>query len=559
MSPTLIDRGRQFLGLAPKTEGPNIPDGSMPWPREPDLARIRGYDRLEKMFDGRHRELWQPNRKQEDGPYVTMNYSQRIAKLIGARLAGVNETIQVGVSKDVLADIEEPEETPDGAPAAEQTTLEPIDEPEERDDATPWDAAIQDILEASDWPALTYMGVVGAVSKGDAVFRVIYEAESDSVRILCVHPENYFPVFDPEDSSKVIQASISWLLPGETKDVAWLREERHTPGLIENLLWRLQKVPASGLDADQWVATEVALTTLPAFAEVEPTVETGIDVIPVVHIANEPNVDTKPWGVSDFCNFDEAQAATNNRRTSVNAILDRHAAPLLAVDESFLDEFGNFNAATTKVVPIVQDEVKPEFLTWDGSVTDSQQEAMDLEKRQMLLAGASPESFGLGEGGAAESGTALRLRQMLTTTTVGSKQLTWKPGLQRVISVGTKLYDVHVQKTSIPRPLQPREIEITFGDGLPRDETGDIEIAVMVKGAGLPVTDKTILMTWIFPDWDEERADAELKAFAAQGEAKLVAMRPAGIGGGTQLAETGSLRERLGANREQVETEGSEE
>ena len=54
------------------------------------------------------------------------------------------------------------------------------------------------------------------------------------------------------------------------------------------------------------------------------------------------------------------------------------------------------------------------------------------------MAGVSPESLGFGQsGGMNDSGLAIRLRQMLTTSTVAGKRLAWEPGLRKLLSIAS--------------------------------------------------------------------------------------------------------------------------
>lgn len=143
----------------------------------------------------------------------------------------------------------------------------------------------------------------------------------------------------------------------------------------------------------------------------------------------------------------------------------------------------------------------------------------------LLVAGISPESFGFGTGSAPESGFAIRLRQMLTTSTVAGKRLQWEPGLRKLLSIATKMHVTHVrsrwgfgatgsggndqpQRTAL-RPLEPEEIGIEFGDGLPADLSAAIKDEVALQGAGL--ASKEASLRRLFPHWSEAEIEAEVQ------------------------------------------------
>jgi len=306
--------------------------------------------------------------------------------------------------------------------------------------------------------------------------------------------------------------------------VAFLREEYHEPGRIENRLWKLIGVPGE----NRYYRRRVELGALEATAELPEVVETGLDVIPIVHIANRRVAETGVWGQSDYADLVPLQEALNRRRTQIGSILDKHADPLLAIDESFLDEQGRLPMDRIRAIPLVQDEPPPQYVTWDGKLADSRAEAEELLHTILLVAGISPESLGFGQGGFPESGLAIRLRQMLTTSTVVSKRLHWEPGLRKLLSLASKMHAVHVVPGSalrVPRStsghqletrnpelatavLEPEDIGIEFGDGLPPDLSASISDEVALQGAGLASTEASLRR--LFPDWTAAEIAAEV-------------------------------------------------
>jgi hypothetical protein len=256
------------------------------------------------------------------------------------------------------------------------------------------------------------------------------------------------------------------------------------------------------------------LSALEATADLAEVVETDLDVIPIVHIPNRKVAETGIWGQSDYADLLSLQEALNRRKTQTGSILDKHADPLLAIDESFLDENGRLPMDRIRAIPLVQDEPPPQYVTWDGKLADSRAEADDLVHKILLVAGISPESFGFGTGGGPESGRAIRLRQMLTTSTVAGKRLLWGPGLQRLLSIATKMFVAHVRRKrrhglARIRPLDPDQIGIEFGEGVPRDVAAVIQDETALQSAGL--ASKRASLRRLFPGWSEADIEAEVE------------------------------------------------
>ncbi len=486
-------------------------------PTAADDRRLADYEMYLKLFLGRHEEVLDPYRRPDEGPYISTNVLGAISRVTAHRLFG-----------------EAPKARVKGP-----SPLRPSPIGRGEGGEGPQQALLDFLCRTNGWQQLCYGGALGGSYRGDTVYRVRYSAEQDAVGIEEVPPSCYFPHLAPDAPDAVQAVSLAWSLPAAGREpvtrnpqpgtaVAWLREEYHEPGRIENRLWKLLAIPGESRSYRR----RVELSALEATAELPEVVETGLDVIPIVHIPNRRIAETGVWGQSDYADLLPLQEALNRRRTQTGSILDKHADPLLAIEESFLDEQGRLPMDRIRAVPLVQDEPPPQYVTWDGKLADSRAEAEDLTHMLLLVAGISPESLGLGrESAGPESGLAIRLRQMLTTSTVIGKQLQWEPGLRKLLSIATKMHVRHVSgpgshvsgssavglqpetrdmrpETAV-RPLQPEEIGIEFGDGLPPDLSASIEDEVSLQGAGL--ASKEASLRRLFPDWSETEISAEVE------------------------------------------------
>jgi len=493
------------------------------WPPTPaDQQRLQDYETYLQLFLGRHQEVFDPYRRPDEGPYVVTNVLGAISRLTAHRLFGEPPKARaVGRAAG-----------PDAPLGTRNSTL----------DTAVSQALLDFLCRSNDWPALCYGGALGGSYRGDTVFRVRYDARRNAVVMEDVPPGCYFPHLDPDAADSVSAVSLAWIVtavPGSEYQVpssrrplgtwystlatdtavAFLREEYHQPGLIENRLWKLVAVPGE----TRYYRRRVELSALEETSELPETVETGLDVIPIVHLPNRRLAETGLFGQSDYADLISLQEALNRRRTQTGNILDKHADPLLAIDESFLDEQGRLPMDRIRAIPLVQDEPPPQYVTWDGKLADSRAEADELTHMILLVAGISPESFGFGQGSAPESGFAIRLRQMLTTSTIAGKRLQWEPGLRKLLSIATKMHAAHVKLGTgtnfgrrklvpVPNfpnfPLEPEDIGLEFGDGLPPDLSASIKDEVALQGAGL--ASKPASLRRLFPDWSEAEIEAEV-------------------------------------------------
>jgi len=533
-------RGRRLV-ISVDTIDTTVPGDRWP-PTAADERRLRDYDTHLRLFLGRHQEVFDPYRRPDEGPYVVTNVLGAISRLTAHRLFGEAPKARAkggsgfGVPGSGLGRAER--RTPNAEPqtAASQRLLDHL-------------------CQSNSWPQLCYEGALGGSYRGDTVLRVRYDAQRDAVVMEGVPPSCYFPHLDPGATDSLRAVSLAWVVTAGSgfgvrgsalgaaqprtpnaeplTSVALLREEYHEPGLIENRLWKLVAVPGES----RYYRRRVELSALEETADLPETVETGLDVIPIVHVPNRRVAETGIWGQSDYADLISLQEALNRRRTQLGNILDKHADPLLAIDESFLDEQGRLPMDRIRAIPLVQDEPPPQYITWDGKLADARAEADELTHMILLVAGISPESFGFGSGSAPESGFAIRLRQMLTTSTIAGKRLQWEPGLRKLLSIATKMHVKHVTSGSgfgvqgsglggverrtpnaeprtAVRALEPDEIGLEFGDGLPPDLSASIKDEVSLQGVGL--ASKEASLRRLFPDWSEAEIAAEVERLTQQ-------------------------------------------
>jgi len=332
---------------------------------------------------------------------------------------------------------------------------------------------------------------------------------------------NYFPKYDPEDTERLESVSICWQIPvkpeteGEKVREWYQREELHTPGLIQNKLYKLTKDESA---PDRYRREEIEPGDVDAAVlalEYQDEVETGIDEIPIVHVPNNEMTEEMPWGTSDYVNAEHQQRTLNERATDHRHMLRKWSDPLIAVPLShMLQEEGrkkSFNAYQNKAVTYTPGEEVPKYISVPlENFPHSDTEATKTLQRLCWTIGISPESIGLTEGNYPESGRAIRLRQAETLSTVARKWVSLEPGLKHILAIALKLAAKHAGG---PKPVEPEDIEIEHGDGLVEDERERLEELQLKKALGVS---KEQILRELYPKWDDKAIQEELKRAEAE-------------------------------------------
>jgi hypothetical protein len=320
-------------------------------------------------------------------------------------------------------------------------------------------------------PAL-YEAAIGASYRGDTVLKVSFRRVHGKelrphARIESVPADMFYPEFNPNDVKQLSAASLRWTV--EIGGVSCVREEYHTPGRVEQALFRVRD--------DGKIAERLPLSRLGDEAPPE-EVETGLDVPLLIHVPNF-TVDDAFWGLSDYIDLVPLQDELNNRLTRLAPILDLHSDPGMNVPEGLFDEKGRFPWSSHKVLPIGPDGQKAEYLTWDGKLDAAFAEVDKLVELAFLVTETSSIAFGLSRSGYPESGRALKLRLQRSLAKIARKRLYFNTALRDAFRLAMKL------ENSFGAGLDPVEPQIIWRDGLPDDPTETVELVSRLRSSKL--------------------------------------------------------------------------
>lgn len=274
--------------------------------------------------------------------------------------------------------------------------------------------------------------------------------------------------------------------------------EEHTAGKIERRLYK---------GNSYLLGKEVALNTLPEFKDLIAEEETGLDQPTLIRWDNVSG------GKSDL-DGQEALLDKINEEFSRGMDKSRKSTPVTFAARELADEAGSFdlwgiyltgtgNLAQSlgedpaKTVETVQPDFgSNEVISWVDFLIDS----------ALLFMGYSKASYGRDQGGSADSGKALRLRQART--------LLKKAGKDRMaIRALEQAYAVAMAWEAGSGTVKDYMPDVKLGDGLPRDETEAAQDTLVWTQAGAASLEEKIKARR--PDWDQEAVDAEMQRIEA--------------------------------------------
>lgn len=322
------------------------------------------------------------------------------------------------------------------------------------------------------------------------------------------HISGRFPLVSFEPADRVIWATAhgrfttGGVVVVEREDensVRWRLLEYHGPGVVKRALF---KGTLTGL------GVRVGLSEGPLeFRTLRDEQPTGVDrptLIPWLNV---------PGGHSDIAGLDAILDAADDAETDFRK-KSRASKPLTFAARKLADESGN--ADLDGVILLGEGTMSPvEEPRELARTVQGKMEAEDhrvycdhLRELAVTMAGYSLSSWGVGgEGGRADSGRALKLRQMRTLLTTSGKTRMAREAISEAAGVALAMM---LDRGEV-EPLKP---EIRFGDGFPEDPVEKAEYLATLVEAKLMSTEQAVRE--LHPDWDEERIAAEVAAISAE-------------------------------------------
>jgi hypothetical protein len=449
------------------------------WPPETEIARLENYERGFRLFQGKHHLLFEPFRDiTKFGPYVVVNVC--------------------GTATQTLTDFLVLE--PPVVSLADQSSTEP-----EQGEGAPFDP----ILRATKWPTFLQMAVNSGSYNGDLLMKIVWSKQHACPKLVNIPPSYYFPVFDDEDDSRLESASLAWIVArwGEGAEYALLREEVHVPGEWHTAWYRMKTdFSYTGGLIERWMRELI---------QVDAPQPTGLDVIPLVHVANNPIQELSPWGQHDYARVEELQATLNGIASGNRHIIRKWCNPRLAIDESYFDEDNNCNIVNKDAFKLVQDEPPPHYVSIPlENYLHADNEAQESIKRMLMVMGISPPTVGIADNAPLpQSGRALLVGEGLTRRTGSRKRVPLDQGLREALAIATDFWVVRGGEDAFG-PLKPKDIELTWSEGFPKSDRDRNDEVVLLKGVDF-LADEDLLKLR-FPRYKDHEIQALVKRKRAQ-------------------------------------------
>ena len=398
---------------------------------------------------------------------------------------------------------------------------------------------LEDVLEANGLDSALIDMAAKIAAEGRGGLRVYYDSEvNDQETPLIDHVHEDEVIWNQRGRFTVGGVVILERQPvtttGLSADVYRLVEEHVRGGVIRKLY--------KGTGAS--LGNEVALDTLDEFSGLPEEEDTGLDAPTLIRWDNVPGGHSDLAGALSVLDAIDAEVSYGREKSE-------KSRPVSFADASLFDDKGrvdlsgiiavrrgpaNLTRAMGEEPARMVETVQPAFLAaetiaWIDFLIDT----------CLLTMGYSKASYGRDEGGSADSGKALRLRQARTLLKKAGKDRMAVEAIRTAIATALAWH----ARASDVKEYRP---EIELGDGLPRDSVEDAQEA-NTWGDAMSLEEKVRMRR---PDWDDEAVAEEVARIEGEKSAGLAG---AGEPGADALDRTRQLLDGLGRNGEQDENE----
>lgn len=382
---------------------------------------------------------------------------------------------------------------------------------------------LNEIVERSELQVRMFQACLTASALGGSVMKARRDAETGLSHIETVKNSIYFPIFDPDDETKVVGVTLAWIREDYDDQKRYLVREIHRPGQ-----WMRDVLDMSNWHRDEkkkadWYPDDPSDWT-----------DTGYDGIPVEYIPNT-QLAGEFLGESDYRDIKDIIEEIMVRASDIADILNKHAHPGKVVPNQVIQqamETSRESLIREHDVPREMADVMagsgvqalmssvndlfgvdpdsdnanlPRYVTWDASLPAAWQELDKLFECLIIITCLPAEAFTPTKAQAPASGTALRLRDRRTIAEANQKRLFILPPIKRIIRAALAFEGIDVALS---------DISITTEDGLPFDQMEATQVAVQQKSAGI-ASMKTLIRI-INPDLTDEAIEQEIADINAE-------------------------------------------
>lgn len=319
--------------------------------------------------------------------------------------------------------------------------------------------------------------------------------------ILVVNPRKWIPITEPGNvrsiTHHVIYDIFEEVRKINTRDekVKCVRFTIHTPGFVQHRIFDLKDKKL----AEEWEIPDVA-ALLNITLDSEGRQKTGVD-LPLVVVVNNQMTSEMWYGRTDYGkNVRSLVESLEMSLMSRHLALSKFTQPTpYGPDSMFEPDFsaegeGRMIFDPHKAIMLNPEDEKPGALTWDISAEAQAGQIEELFHHLLDALDISMELMAGREGAGVLSGTALKLKLIPTRARVSRYQTYLDHALKHVITLAYALKN---------QTIKPTDVEITWRDGLPRDEKEDSEIVRNLSTAQAISTERKVRMFEVDDEADE--------------------------------------------------------
>lgn len=389
------------------------------FPPEEERCRLRRYEANEKLFEGKHKDVFGRDfakmadylKKRNVDINTVVNYPQLLSKKTADFICGEPPIVDAGAATDEL----------------------------------------NDILDCTGFSNTLYESIVDISRFGNSIIKALDD------RISIVPPCNWYPIVDRYDAKHILLNVLAFCVEGE------IYVEIHDIGKYEI---RHYKAKSSNENGETQFGELLGSETR----------ATGADDYAVKVFANVGQ-SKSIYGIDDYTVIADILRQLMWRLYCMDIILDKHSMPSMVGPSSAL----TLDPITGKRTLVTgnyftrefEQDPKPEYLTWDGNLQAVQWEIEWLTNQLYTLSemgAAFLEGSGKGE---ANSGTALRLR--MTSPLIKARRIAG-------INTQALKQLIRLVSLARGTRLNLKDIAITWSDGLPNDTNEDSIILERATG-----------------------------------------------------------------------------
>ncbi len=473
-------------------------------PDDPETTkRLANYSRTRQLFKGQHADVyervqrWLEKEADKGITYIVANFPGLISKVSADMLFGEKVKYIAGESG-----------------SKEQELLNAI-------------------VKTNNLQSLNYEVALSTSWRGEAVYKVRYgnlagwKDDKMAAIIEAVSPGLFWPIQEADNVRGVRGGVFAWVKTG-ANDKKYLRLERQLPGIIENELWLLE-------EDGRTIKEQVKLKTFPEYENLEDRQETGYPGLLFKFVPNF-RLEDQFWGISDYFDMESIFDEMNNRLSRISRVLDKHESPKLILPPGIMEFDEQTQRWYVKKEDLEAIEIDrqdesvggdlPKYLTWDAELEAAFKQIDKLLELAFMISETSPDAFGMGVRGAAESGRALKFRLLRLLAKINRKKMYFDEALKYVL--GAAMHLEHTKgNADIPDPAE-LDLRLEWADGIPDDPVEAAETEQIRTGNKQTTSIKSAVRR--LDDLEGEDLDNELDAIRDDQAGEGTVPPPAGVG-----------------------------